>query len=101
MPYGSATPNKDIKDMHGHGPQRIIITANWPKSARLRTLAAAVRRYKSDKLAYKASSSPKSAMTWQGPQYTGSKATRMTKHTSPGPVILRPELARAMNAGEV
>jgi hypothetical protein len=76
---------KEVKDMHGHGPQRVeMINAKLPKAARKALVAAAVRHYKADRIAYKATRGTKSALRLAGQR--------------PGPVILRPELVRQMNA---
>ncbi len=76
--------SKDIKDMHGEGPQRVIVHSGaLPKAARKAMVAAAVRHYKADRIAYKASRGPRRKET--------------LANQRPGPVILRPELVRQMN----
>jgi hypothetical protein len=73
----------EVKDMHGAGPQRLVITPNMTKAVRKAMVAEAVKTYRADRIAYKATRGTQSA------------ARRASKR--PGPVVLRPELVRLMN----
>lgn len=72
----------DIKDMHGK-ITGVHITAALKKIARQGLVASAVKHYKADRIA------------WKATRGTQSKARLASKR--PGPVVLRPELVRQMN----
>jgi DNA-binding PadR family transcriptional regulator len=76
--------HKEVKDIHGQGPTTIQITAALKKLHRQGLVASAVKHYKADRIAYKATRGTQSALRLAGKR--------------PGPVILRPELVREMNA---
>jgi hypothetical protein len=78
-------PGVSIADVHGKPATRVVVYAGrMSKEDKRSCVAAAVRTYKADRIAYKGT------------------ATRLCKERraamKPGPVILRPELARKMNA---
>jgi hypothetical protein len=76
---------KDIKDIHGQGLQGVImVNGKLPKAARKGLVAAAVRHYKSDRIAWKATRGTQSALRLAGKR--------------PGPVIIRADLVARMNA---
>ncbi len=69
---------------NGAGPQRVIVTPDLPKVARKAMIADACKHFKADRIA------------WKATRGTQSKARLASKRA--GPVILRPELVREMNA---
>jgi hypothetical protein len=74
---------KTIAEMHGQGPQGVIITPAMKKQARNMCTAWAVKHYGSDRIAFKATKGTQSAMR------------RASKR--PGPVILRSDTVARMN----
>lgn len=73
----------DVKDMHGHGPQSVVQHPALPKESRKALVAAAVKHYRADRIAYK--------------HTRGTQSAARLASKRPGPVIVRADLVRQMN----
>jgi hypothetical protein len=72
---------------NGFGPTREVVTADLSKASRKAMVSFAVKHYKADRIAYKAT--------------RGTQSAARLASKRPGPVVQRLDLVRQMNEGLV